>query len=116
MDWAILKGCFGDTNVQVADIDGVVERHGWVLVLEHKGFGVPLKKGQEITYRALAAQGNAVIIFDSTIALWGKITVFWGKREEEYQGSLAKLRELVSAWWAMADETYWSDHYQAVEA
>ena len=55
-DWDFLKkaGCFGDTNIEPMDLDGIVERKGRFLVFETKNPGVEIPKGQEITLRALA--------------------------------------------------------------
>lgn len=63
-DWSMLDGCFGHTRIRPTDIDGLVERHGAFLMLEHKStLDAQVKLAQDITFRAFARQGNTVIVF-----------------------------------------------------
>uniref|UniRef100_A0A6M3II69 Putative single-stranded DNA-binding protein n=1 Tax=viral metagenome TaxID=1070528 RepID=A0A6M3II69_9ZZZZ len=100
-DWAILNGCFGDTKIRPTDIDGMVERNGKCLFLEHKGRRASLSKAQARAFRSLAEQGNTVI-------------TFWSEGEDvqrfrvDYRGgfkmfdpaTLDDLRDIVSRWFS----------------
>lgn len=66
-DWAILKGCFGDTKIMPTDVDGLVERNGLFLVLETKQSGAEVPQGQLITFQQLAKTGKFTIFI-----IWGK--------------------------------------------
>ncbi len=103
-DWSILDGCFGQTNIKPSDVDGCVERNGLFLFLEHKGSGVGIKQGQARLFKAMAAQGNTVIVF------WGvgreieEILVYQSGRElVKVKASLSDLRREVSAWYERVD-------------
>ncbi len=105
-DWAILDGCFGETHIKPTDIDGMVERNGNFLFLETKAPGVPLPRGQEISFRRLAAQPDTVVM------------VVWGEQNQPVQlqvfsslfpdGKLIKadgdtFRHFVQVWYERAD-------------
>lgn len=64
-DWGFLDSCFGNTRIRVSDLDGMVERKNRHLVIEGKGPGVPVKKGQEILFASLVKKGFAIIV------IWG---------------------------------------------
>lgn len=111
-DWAMLDGCFDD-GITPSDVDGQVERRGWLLQLEHKGKDAQTSRGQRRTFKSAAARGITVI-------------VFWCNREDgqdtEYMtvyrpptnaddgviqygaASLDDLRSEVSAWFHHATE------------
>lgn len=104
-DWGILRGCFGNTKIEPTDIDGFVERKGKFLIIEAKAKGVPLKKGQQITFKELCKTGlfTVVIVHGTTnkperIELWngGKILVY-------EPANLEKLRDIVSWWFRRAN-------------
>lgn len=105
-DWAILDGCFGNTKVSPTDIDGVVERNGYILVLETKLRNVPLPVAQERAFKALVQHNNATVI-----VVWGEqgrpeqlrvySRMFPEGRDEA--GGLDRLRQLVSRWFEKAD-------------
>ncbi len=61
-DWAWTQGCFGETRITPMDFDGVVERHGQLLIFETKDIGVPVKQGQLITLRAAHAKGGTTVM------------------------------------------------------
>lgn len=52
--FGMFKGCFGDTKRQPSDIDGIVDAHGHLLILEgkHAGDG-GLELGQSTLFRNL---------------------------------------------------------------
>ena len=106
-DWAILDGCFGETNIKPTDIDGLVERNGKFLILETKQPGAQIPTGQHIMFRNfIKRQGDAVLV------IWGK------KNEPEaaqlYSGQFPdgkyiksitseSLRKFVATWFAKAE-------------
>lgn len=50
----------------ISDVDGYVERGGYMLLLEGKYPGAPVPKGQEIAFKNLTASGMVTVI-----CLWG---------------------------------------------
>jgi hypothetical protein len=50
-DWTFLNDCFGGTPIRVTDIDGMVERHGFFLMIETKKPTVDeIPQGQAILF------------------------------------------------------------------
>ena len=103
-DWAILDGCFDNTMIRPSDIAGFVERNGVCLFLEGKGLNASLTQGQAIAFKALAAQGNTVIVF------WGhgkdirKMRIITAQDSGVVQAAnLQNLRDSVSAWYVAAN-------------
>ena len=104
-DWAILDGCFGNTMIKPSDIDGVIERNGNCLFLEHKRRGVPLKEGQRRLFQALARQGNTVIVYwesDDVITRIVLMTCNGVETRGPAESSLEILRSIVEWWFAHA--------------
>ena len=66
-DWAILDGCFGNTQISPTDFDGFVERHGKCLILEAKSPGVSIPVGQMRAFKTLIGTGIFTIII-----VWGE--------------------------------------------
>jgi hypothetical protein len=104
-DWAILNGCFGSTRIAPTDIDGMVERNGQFLVLEAKGPGVPLTKGQSLTLASLQRTGLFTVI-----VVWGnpgqpeKIRVMTPKKTIDVNpADLTTLRGWVANWFMYAE-------------
>jgi hypothetical protein len=108
-DWSMLDGCFGDTPIRPSDVDGMVERRGCMLWLEHKsGPGASIKQGQKIAYGTFVKRaGWMVIVFWSNgessssvrrLTIWTE-----GHIKEEWPADLTRLRELVTAWFAYAN-------------
>jgi hypothetical protein len=98
-DWAILDGCFGGTSIKPMDIDGCVERKGIVLFLEHKRPSALLKEGHVRTFRALARQGNMVLIFWGDLPEVTRIRILEGEESKMIENAaLDDLRRIVSEW------------------
>lgn len=108
-DWACLDGCFGDTNIRITDVDGLVERNGMYLLLEAKSPGVQIKKGQAIMYERLARLRCFTVLI-----VWGKanqperiqVTSYKSSRTIE-NASIESLRGVVKEWYEWANsQTY----------
>ncbi len=56
-DWGFLDNSFSG-KIRVSDIDGIVEANGNLLILEWKGTGVPVTKGQEIMFNMATRKNN----------------------------------------------------------
>lgn len=106
-DWAILKGCFGNTKIEPTDIDGFVERKGKFLVLETKKLNVPVKQGQWWTFNELVATGRFTVII-----VWGgtdmpeEMQVLYPqpyKTTDKRKASIDDLRRVVKWWFQYAD-------------
>lgn len=97
-DWNCLAGCFGEENKYFSptDIDGIVEKKGYFLLLETKNPGKEIPDGQKIMFDRLIRRGFTIII------IWGKP----GEPEKIQQwphkprpANLEYLRMIVSAWY-----------------
>lgn len=62
-DWSWTQGHLGDKKITPMDFDGVVERKGNFLIMETKGFGVPVPKGQMFTFESAYRLGVFTIMF-----------------------------------------------------
>jgi len=58
---------FQPTRISFGDLDAVVERNGQFLVLETKGEGVPVPRGQERMFNSMVGLGCFTVL-----VLWGK--------------------------------------------
>ncbi len=65
-DWGCLDSCFPG-RMKVTDIDGFLERNSKFLVLETKGKGVPVPKGQEIMFKNMQKTGLFTVVI-----VWGE--------------------------------------------
>ena len=99
-DWEILDGCFGATKIKPTDIDGFVERRGNFLILEAKGIGKDIPRGQERTFERLRETGLFTIVI-----VWGdknrpcRLLVLTEHDEYLYdQADLQTFRNVVK-WW-----------------
>lgn len=104
-DWGILDGCFGETRIKPTDLDGMVERHGWFLVLETKAPGAIIPQGQLGTFEKLRATGKFTIL-----VIWGPtntptavqlMTTKSIKPPED--ADIEKVRSIVANWYQWAD-------------
>lgn len=106
-DWIILDGCFGNGKIRPTDVDGLVERRGVCLFLEHKGGRASIGKGQDITFTALARQGNTCLVYwtdDDDKKHVIRIVIYHGdERKELASPSLEKLRKCASRWYFKAN-------------
>lgn len=116
-DWHFLNDCF-TRGITVADIDGIIERHGYFLVLEAKrpGAGQPL--GQKILYENMVKTGLFTVVY-----FWGKdndpdsiecVEVLkpekWGERGRVISSgkipyNKGKFINLVGRWYKKANST-----------
>lgn len=104
-DWGILKGCFGETRIAPTDLDGIVERNGYFLVLEAKRPGVTISYGQGCTLEAMRRNGSFTVII-----IWGetnkpeKLRLITRHAETDFDpADIDTLRKLVSRWFAWAN-------------
>ena len=102
----VLKGCFGNTTIEPSDIDGIVERNGYFLVIEAKGKNARLSRGQEIMLRRLAKIDKFTVI-----VVWGdkykpeRLLVMTKEGDKNYENiNVSKLRHVVIEWWLEANQ------------
>ena len=99
-DWGILDGCFGTGKIRPTDIDGFVEHRGHFLVLEAKGPGADIPRGQERTIEALRETGLFTII-----VVWGekdsprRLLVLTKNSEYLYERADLQTFRNVVQWW-----------------
>jgi len=105
-DWAVLDGCFGTTKIRPTDIDGLVERNGRFLLLEAKGVGKLVGRGQQKVFDQLQRTGVFTIII-----VWGdpgkpnRIALLTRHGTKHYErATIATLRMIVSNWYQWADK------------
>lgn len=78
-EWDIYNSCFiyKDTRCKMADIDGVIERHGKFLIIETKSIDKEINIGQKLTHIGWLKYHNKPIrgiIPNYTICyIWGKV-------------------------------------------
>lgn len=65
-DWEFLNKCF-TRGIKVSDIDGIVERNGFFLVLETKRPTAGQPTGQRILFEQMVRTGKFVVIY-----IWGE--------------------------------------------
>ena len=86
----------------VSDIDGIIEKNGYFLVLESKNYGERLPLGQEILLRQLSLlKGFAVVIITmdrKTGDVYGIQRVTKGSLGETEMSDTEELSELVAQW------------------
>lgn len=104
-DWACLNGCFGDTKIAPTDVDGLVERKGWLLLLETKLPGVEIPEGQLHTFAGLIATHRFTIM-----VIWGhpgkpeRMRIFTRRGADiSCPANLKRLRHHVWRWFDFAD-------------
>ena len=100
-DWGILSGCFGDKNVAVSDIDGIMERNGQFLVIEAKSIEKEIPMGQSIMFSAMAAMPQFTVLI-----VWGEPGHVvrmqrWGV--PSYEATNEDFRTAVRDWFTKAN-------------
>jgi hypothetical protein len=100
-DWGFLDDCFGGTRIKVSDLDGIVERHGNVLILETKSPGAPIPKGQEILFNTLTSQSGFTVL-----VIWGDANKpveaqVWGR--PRVPADEKRIKDFVASWYKRAD-------------
>lgn len=113
-DWGFLDDCFPG-RIRMGDMDGVVERHGFLFLAEWKGPGVPLPKGQQIMFSNLCRRGNTIAVCwgDVTAMAPEKVRLFHDSKDSEIGSPTQdKLREIARRWIAHVDSIHgWQREY-----
>lgn len=98
---AIWNGCFGDTKISPTDVDGLVERNGYFLLLEFKAPRATIGTGQRLAQDSLLATGAFTVM-----NIWGhpdhpeKIEIrTWRKNFEIQEIDLDGARDKVETWY-----------------
>lgn len=104
-DWALLRGCFGETLITPTDIDACIERKGHFLWIETKLPGIPVPRGQEIVLHQLTRRGDTVLIVHGQNDKPEHILKLSPFGAKVYENADAKtLRKLVNDWWLWANQ------------
>ena len=94
--------CCFPGRVNFGDVDGIVELNGKFCMLEWKGSGGEVKKGQIITYKNFTkTPGNVVFIVNGdaeTMEISDYCVVWDGKPGDWIKGNLEDLRERIAGW------------------
>lgn len=97
----VFADCF-PRRINFGDVDGLVELNGFFCLLEWKGEGGSLKRGQILTFTAFTnIIGNIVLVVNGnaeTMAVTGYAT-FWGGRQWPLTtASLDELKDRLRRW------------------
>lgn len=100
-DWGFLDDCFDGTKIKVTDLDGIVERHGHVLILETKSPGAPIPRGQQILFNHLITESRFTVLI-----IWGEANKpveaqVWGRAKTPADEK--RIKDFVSNWYKRAD-------------
>lgn len=89
-------------RISFGDVDGIVEIEGNALVLEWKGEGVPIPKGQEIMWTRLTREGVfTVFVIEGnaeTMEVSGFRKFFSGKLYDLEDADLVSVKKKIEAW------------------
>ena len=94
---------FSPTRISFGDLDGVVERNGKFLVIETKGEGIPVPRGQAIMFDRLVEKGDFTVV-----VLWGnppcevKQWCLWPLQIEDANKDI--VRSFIDEWWREANQ------------
>lgn len=101
-DWSIFDGCFGESKIQVTDIDGLVERKGEFLLIETKRHSsTPIPMGQKIMFDALVIKKGFVVLI--IYGEPGNPTAMQVWRQDKVDANLNDVRMFVSDWYQKAN-------------
>lgn len=108
-DWSWTQGCFGEGKITPMDFDGLVEKNGNFIVFETKGLGVPVPKGQMITFERLYLLGIFTICFiegkeaPERAKVWCQQGFKGGRKMEEHLPiDTERAAQFVSEWYRFA--------------
>ena len=103
-DWSWMVGCWPNLKDKPMDIDCLKERRGQFLLFETKKIGAPIPKGQMIALEALHRLGcfTIMLIYGKPWPQHGEIWYPGSKVRREW-ASVDEARDLVSRWYAWAD-------------
>lgn len=97
----VFADCF-PRRINFGDVDGLVELSGVFAMLEWKGQGGSLRKGQELTYQAFTKQpGNIVFVIegDAETMIVQRYCIFWQGRQHPWQAAdLAEIQNRIRGW------------------
>lgn len=106
-DWGCLDGCFGESKIKTSDIDGIIEHHGYFLVLESKLPNVNIPQGQEILLRQL---GRIPYGLFTVFVIWGfpqhpeRLRLITSTVDYTENADLERLRYRVNRWYEWAEK------------
>jgi len=106
-DWTPFNDCFGDSGIRISDIDGMVERNGFFLMLDGKRLGAYLSSGQLRMYKQFALKGGHVIVFHGTPPATVVTVRQWLPGDADVVGpvdcDLDGLKSIVASWYQWAN-------------
>lgn len=102
-DWSVFNDCFGNSNIRITDIDGLVERHGYFLLIETKLPAIEVPQGQAILFDAISKNKNW-----NVLVIWGETNnplkwKLW-RHPKIYYGGLPELRQFIYQWFLFAEK------------
>lgn len=105
-DWACLRECWGGTRITPSDVDAIVERNGYYLVIETKQPQQQLPDGQRILLEALSLNPSTLCL-----VVWGwcpvveeMAVIMRGKWIRQAKAaSTDDLRKVCNWWWRRAN-------------
>lgn len=102
----LFADCF-PRRINFGDVDGLVELNGSFCLLEWKGAGGSVKRGQELTFRQFTkSPHNVVFIVDGDAETMNisRYQLFWhGVPEKWEDGNLDVVKERIQKWVAFVE-------------
>jgi hypothetical protein len=102
--WEFLDDCFPNKE-RPTDIDGAIEKKGHILLLEHKGKGARISRGQSIFFREFSKKPNCkVFVFFGAMKNnipqdIDRLVVYEdGLYREVAQPSIKKFKDMIREW------------------
>ena len=102
-DWTPFNRCFQGTSIRIADLDGIVERNGYFLVIETKLPNQEIPDGQRYLLDTLSQLPNFTVLI-----VWGKPNqpdhaAVWGSSPIKAK-TMDDLIEYVTQWFHKHDK------------
>lgn len=114
-DWDFISEVL-PSKIKVSDVDGIIERNGWVLCIETKSEEVEtIPKGQFWMYESLVKNGTTTVIFlfgekDKPRYMqlmcqkkWGKVSKYITLTEKT-PCNISQVQNIVDRWFKKANE------------
>lgn len=101
-------------KIRVSDMDGILERHDYILFLEWKETGQKISYGQSRLHQALSLAENQTCITiwgDSRKNLVTHVQVS-GVHPDPIQSNLSQVRKFIQTWWNTVDSR---QHYKTTK-
>lgn len=102
-DWSQFHDCFPSDKMSLSDIDGIMERNGYFLIIETKRPNVKIPTGQWILLRTLSKHENITVMI-----VWGHknqpIALQFVGQKEQIRIDLQGMKKYIKEWFDKVDK------------